>query len=87
MIPPDLKQCQSEKPSGGPFILGGEIGDPRNGYLVLCRNKPTVIAIANDPGEDGLRGCMSLCDGCKAVAIKPLGKNFASFATLEKQNA
>ena len=86
MIPPDLKQCQADKPTGGPFILGGEIGDPRNGYRIRCRNEPTVIAIENEPGEDGKRGSMSLCDRCKAAAIKQLGESFASFAKLEKRD-
>lgn len=83
LAPPDVERCQAEKPSGGPFILGGEIGDPRNGYLVRCRNKPTFIATENKPGKDGAVGSMSLCDECRKVAIKQMGPNFASFKEIE----
>jgi hypothetical protein len=57
--------------------MGGPIGDPKNGYRVRCGNKPTVIVTEREPGEDGLHGSMSLCDGCLAVLHKQRGKEFA----------
>jgi hypothetical protein len=81
--PPDLKRCQSEKPSDGPFMMGGEIGDPRNGYLVRCRQEPAVVATENQPGDDGQVGSMSLCNDCKKVFLKQLGKDYATFTKVE----
>ena len=79
LIPPDLNRCQAEKPGNGPFVIGGEIGNPKNGYRIRCRNKPTVIATEKKPGKDGRCGSMSLCDECHNVFIEQLGKNYASF--------
>jgi len=50
--PVDLKQCQSEKPGAGPFALGGDVGNPKRGYLVRCRNEPIFIATENAPGDE-----------------------------------
>jgi len=63
--------------------MGGEIGDPRNGYLVRCRQIPTVVATERKPGDDGQCGSMSLCDECKAVAKKQLGPEFLNFEKIE----
>lgn len=77
LTPPDLDRCQCDKPGNGPFIMGGIIGNPKNGYRVRCQNKPTVIVTEREPGEDGLRGSMSLCDGCLAALDEQLGNEFA----------
>ena len=82
--PTDKKRCQADVPGSGPFTMGGEIGDPNNGYRVRCKYSPVVIAVENQPGEDGLVGSMSLCNRCKEELIKQLGKNFASFKTIER---
>ena len=59
LTPPDLKQCQAEKPNGYSFMtLGGRPGRER------CASAPSVLATEADPGEDGLRGSMSLCAEC-----------------------
>lgn len=79
LVPPDAKRCQAEKPGNGPFVMGGEIGNPRDGYRVRCRNKPTVIAREREPGADGQRGSMSLCPECQTVFIRQLGTDVASF--------
>lgn len=81
--PVNLEQCQSDKPGGGPFVIGGEVGNPRNGYLVRCRNKPIVIAKENMPGKDGKCGAMSLCGDCKKAFVKQLGKGHASFSEIQ----
>jgi len=83
LTPSDSRQCQADVPGNGPFILGGEIGDPNNGYRIRCKNKPTVIATENQPGEDGLVGSMSLCGTCQKVMKKQFGKDFASFEKIE----
>ena len=67
LTPPDLDRCQADKPGAGPFALGGETGDPRNGYLMRCRNQPIWIATEKEPGDDGQKGSMSLCDACRKV--------------------
>lgn len=72
LTPPDLNQCQADKPGNGPFTMGGEIGNPRDGYRVRCRNKPTCIAIEREPGADDQVGSMSLCDECRGVLEKTM---------------
>ena len=82
LTPPDLKQCQADVPGNGPFTMGGEIGDPRNGYRVRCKNKPQWIATEASPGADGEVGSMSLCDRCKEEFIKQLGPAYARFSQI-----
>lgn len=77
LIPPDRKQCQAEKPNGNTFMtLGGVPG------LERCKNKPSVIATERKPGEDGLRGSMSLCSDCFTKLIEQQGPMFATFRKL-----
>ncbi len=76
--PVDRERCQADVPGPGPFTVGGEIGDPRNGYRVRCKNKPTVIATENQPGEDGRIGSMSLCRDCVVVFVRDLGVGYAT---------
>lgn len=73
LTPPDLKCCQAEKPGNGPFTIGGAIGNPKNGYRVRCDAVPTVIVTEREPGDDGLCGSMSLCDGCHGEFQKMFG--------------
>ena len=62
LTPPDLRQCQAEKPNGYSFMtLGGSPG------LERCTATPTVIVTEIHPGSDGRRGSMALCDECLAV--------------------
>lgn len=79
LTPPDIKRCQADVPTAGPFGLGSPSGNPKNGYRVRCANVPTVVAVENKPGKDGEFGSMSLCDNCKSMMIKQLGPTFASF--------
>lgn len=51
----------------GPFVMGGEVGNPKDGYRVRCRTKPTVIVLEKFAGRDGKRGSMAMCDHCYAV--------------------
>lgn len=73
LIPPDVNQCQAQKPNGNTFMtLGG-----RPGY-VRCKEKPVVIVTENKPGRDGRKGSMSLCAACWRVMLKQLGGKFAT---------
>jgi hypothetical protein len=66
--PPDLKQCQADKPNGHNFMtLGGVPG------LERCKAKPIVIIKELQPGKDGRYGSMSLCAECWKQAVKQLG--------------
>lgn len=85
LTPPDLKQCQADVPGNGPFTMGGEIGDPKNGYRVRCKNTPSWVATESSPGKDGECGSMSLCDQCKDEFIKQLGPSFAYFSRIGRQ--
>ena len=69
LIPPDLKQCQGEKPNGNTFLtLGGRPG------LVRCTAKPVAVIKEVKPPKKGWeRGSMSLCGECLAQACEQLG--------------
>lgn len=84
LIPPDRDRCQADVPTQGPFQLGGEIGDPNNGYRRRCRNAPAWIATETRPGRDGLRGSMSLCEGCKAAFVRQVGASAATFEPVKE---
>jgi hypothetical protein len=79
LTPPDLEQCQAEKPNGNTFMtLGGSPG------LVRCENKADFIAVEKEKGKDGQRGSMSLCTKCRLVFVKQMGRGFADFKRLSK---
>ncbi len=84
LTPPDPERCQADKPGNGPFTIGGEIGDPKNGYRTRCRSKPEVIAVEVKPGGDGQRGSMALCGPCKAAMIKERGQGFAAYTPISE---
>ena len=66
LTPPDTTRCQAEKPAGHTFMtLGG-----RPGGMVRCTVRPDVVIEENEPGRDGLRGAMSLCEHCLSVLRK-----------------
>lgn len=85
LTPPDLERCQANKPGPGPFVMGGETGDPRNGWRVRCRNVPTLIATERRAGPDGQRGSMALCDECTAALKSQLGESFATFRAIRRR--
>ena len=86
LTPPDLERCQAEVPTQGPFQMGGEIGDPKNGYRIRCRNEPKYVATEKRPGKDGLCGAMSLCSGCRD-AMERQCPGVAEFETIEEYSA
>jgi len=70
--PPDLTQCQAEKPNGCTVMtLGGRPG------LVRCQAAPGWIVTEKKPGEDGQIGSMSLCDDCLEVFLKQMPDGYA----------
>ena len=83
LTPPDLDRCQAEKPGAGPFALGGETGNPLNGYLIRCRHQPAWIAAEKNPGDDGQQGSMSLCDACRKVCEAQSGVPAVYFEEIE----
>ena len=85
--PVDLKRCQADVPGNGPFTMGGEIGNPKDGYRVRCKNEPTVIATENQPGEDGRIGSMSLCRDCVVAFIRLLGAGHATLRDIMDPDA
>jgi hypothetical protein len=77
LVPPDLNQCQAEKPIDYSFMtLGGRPGFER------CIYKPTWIAIEKKPGPDNLIGSMSLCDECKCKLIEQAGDDYCTFQSI-----
>ncbi len=82
LTPPDRERCQADVPGNGPFTMGGEVGDPRNGYRVRCREKPTCIATEVRAGDDGHHGSMSLCSDCRKVFEETAPPGYADFEEL-----
>jgi hypothetical protein len=72
LIQPDNERCQAEKLSGSFMTLG-----PRQ--MERCHNKPVVIAEESNPGEDGQKGSMSLCEECLIVFKSKYPKGYATF--------
>lgn len=75
MIPPDKERCQALVPNRtwSPFNLGPADtdssgrkhgGSRRQDRLYRCVETPVCIVEEIEPGEDGLRGSMSLCADC-----------------------
>jgi len=79
VTPPDLKQCQAEKPNGNSaFTVGGIPG------LVRCTNRPLFVVTETQPGPDGLRGSMSLCAECLEVFSKSLPPGYATVERIKE---
>ncbi len=77
LTPPDKARCQAEVPNGHSFMtLGGSPG------RVRCSNVPTLIAKENQPGKDGRKGSMSLCESCAKVFVQELGPSFATLTPI-----
>lgn len=78
LIPPDLKQCQAEKPNGNSFMtLGGVPG------LERCRSEPTLIAHESKRADGKKSGSMSLCLECSVVCKKQIPG--ITFTAIRKQ--
>jgi len=69
LVPPDLKRCQAEIPTGDSFMtLGG-----RPGGMERCSSPPAFIVVEVKAGEDGQCGSMALCPGCYEVLCEQRG--------------
>jgi len=82
---PDLNQCQAEKLSYLPFIMGGNVNQRER-----CSNVPAWVAKEKDPGSDGRQGSMALCDACKKILVKQFTANkqpLPSFTTIRRKGA
>lgn len=75
LTPPDKTRCQAEMLSGSFMTLG-----PR--HLERCTNRPTVIATETNPGEDGQKGSMSLCENCLKIFKQKFPKGYATFSKI-----
>jgi len=79
LIPPDTTRCQTEKRDATFMSFGGDCKK-----LTRCTNTPTVIAKEKTPGEDGIRGSMSLCDTCRTTFLLQMGSDFATLTPITK---
>lgn len=80
LTPPDPDRCQAEKPNGASFMTFG--GIPK---LERCTNRPFVIVKERvaDP-RDGLKGSMSLCEGCLKTFKKQCPEKQVSLQLIRK---
>ncbi len=82
LTPSDKKRCQALVPNGESFMtLGGRPG------RVRCSSVPAVIAKENEPGSDGRKGSMSLCESCSKVFLEMKGVTFATLTPIKKAKA
>lgn len=65
LTPPDFKRCQAERRIYQPFVMGGKVN-----RVERCESPPDFLAVEIKPGEDGLRGSMSLCLACSKVMLE-----------------
>ena len=79
-IPPDIMQCQAEKPNGNTFMTLGGIP----GY-VRCKNTPVFIAVAKAVENDGHIGSMSVCAECRKILEKQM-LGYAIFTIIEPKD-
>lgn len=66
LIPPDLSQCQAypNVARHTAFNLGpGPIPE-------RCENTPVCLAVEIEPGKDGLKGSMTLCETCRDLMME-----------------
>jgi len=78
LISPDLKRCQAEKPNGQSFMTFG------GGHkMIRCTNKPLFIVTEKKPGEDGLKGSMTLCADCLTVFLEQMPDGYAEVALID----
>jgi hypothetical protein len=85
--PVDYERCQADVPGPGPFVMGGDTGDPMNGWRVRCPNLPSVVAAEKEPGEDGRIGSMSLCMNCMHEFLRQHGDDYAHFTSTKDEPA
>jgi len=52
--------------------------------LMRCSDAPTVIAVENEPGDDGLHGAMSLCESCKEEFLTRFDEGHATFREIPR---
>jgi hypothetical protein len=80
LTPPDLQQCQAEKPNGQNFMtMGGRH------KMIRCKKKPLFIVTEKAPDEYGLKGSMSLCPDCLTVFLKQMPDGHAEVARIERR--
>ena len=71
----DHTRCQADIRSAyNPWVMGGDVG----GKWGRCTNKPTWYVREVNPGPDGRRGAMAICDSCKPECEKkvPTGVSY-----------
>lgn len=76
--PVDETRCQADKPNGHSFLTFG--GVPGR---VRCSERPTHI-ITEAKEKDGVRGEMSVCPECLAVASAQLGAGYFSIKAIRR---
>lgn len=79
LIPPDFERCQAEMPNGQNFMtLGG------GHAMIRCMNRPLFLVTEKEPGEDGLKGSMTLCADCLTVFLKQMPEGCAGIERIEE---
>ncbi|MDA4132063.1 MAG: hypothetical protein OK454_02920 [Thaumarchaeota archaeon] len=79
LTPPDYAQCQCEITMTLGFMQLG--GPPKT--TERCKSKPTMLMEEREPGEDGQRGSMTVCDGCLKEAQSKMPEDMVIYTRLE----
>lgn len=67
LTPPDRKRCQTVITPRHSFMM---LGPPPKSER--CTNPPAFLATERQPGPDGQRGSMSVCEHCRDVMRKQM---------------
>lgn len=72
------RRCQTEVPNSNTFMTFGGVPG-----LVRCENTAVYVATEREPGPEGLKGAMSVCERCKTKLIEIKGADYATFVKIE----
>ncbi|MBV6343422.1 hypothetical protein [Candidatus Magnetobacterium casense] len=78
LIPVDYQRCQTLVPNGNNFMTFGGVPG-----LVRCENAAVYVATEREPGPEGLKGAMSVCERCRMKLIEIKGADYATFVKIE----
>lgn len=80
LTPPDFGCCQAEiTDAHNPFGIGAPPPSPRR-----CTARPQYLLTEKEPGEDGQRGSMTLCESCLEQFRQRMPADYAEVKALSE---
>ena len=72
--PVDIAQCQCERKTYDPFIMGGPCRQ-----TIRCEAEPDAVVTESEPDEHGQQGAMSLCVNHLLVFVSEQGNDMMKY--------